>query len=78
MAQRWMQAKMQLAKRHGITISGANRPMGAVSDDRPLGYVEPKEHPICAKPRQGKVSRLPKDARPIAWGQGRKARRASA
>lgn len=37
MAQRWMQAKIELGKSHGFTKSGAGRPMGFVSEDRPLG-----------------------------------------
>ena len=42
--QRWMEAKMQLAKRHGRTVSKAGI-MGGVRDDRAVGYVEPKFHP---------------------------------
>jgi hypothetical protein len=41
MAQRWMQAKMQTAKSHGITRSGASRPMGHVSDDKPVNPAKP-------------------------------------
>ena len=46
MAQRWMQAKDMLAKKHGRATSGASRPMGDVMDDR-LGrvYAEPKPAP---------------------------------
>jgi hypothetical protein len=39
--QRWMEAKMQLARRHGRTISKAGL-MGDVREDRAIGYVEPK------------------------------------
>jgi hypothetical protein len=45
MAQRWMQAKMQLAKSHGITRSGANRPMGKVVEDRPIGPAPERNLP---------------------------------
>ena len=37
MAQRWMQAKMQIGKKHGFTKSGAGRATGSVADDRKLG-----------------------------------------
>lgn len=70
--QRWMEAKMQLAKRHGITISKA-RHMGPVYEDRPVGYVEPKMHP-APKPNGCKdVCR--KAARAKAWGASKSARR---
>jgi hypothetical protein len=47
MAQRWMQAKDMLARKHGVARSGASRPMGDVMDDRlPRVYAEPKPAPI--------------------------------
>jgi hypothetical protein len=91
--QRWMQAKMQLAAKHGTTRSGCNRPMGGVWDDIDIGYIEPKNHPIkerhierhgnrivevspVKRQIKGTVVVLRDDA-PVAWGKGRKARRAA-
>jgi len=63
---------MQLARKHGIAISGAGRPMGAVSDDRSIGYVEPKIFPPAKfKPRDVVRKANP----PAAWGAAAKMRR---
>lgn len=48
--QRWMQAKDQLARSHGRTVSGAGRPMGYVSEDRPVGLLKGEPKPP-ANPR---------------------------
>jgi hypothetical protein len=69
--QRWMESKMQLAKRHGITISKA-RHMGPVFEDRPVGYVEPKILPAPKENKAGSVCRKAK--RPVAWGSKKAAR----
>ena len=79
MAQRWMQAKLILARRHGVTRSGCNRATGGVWDDIKIGYRDEtvpgvhdaKEH----RERQALICR--KAVRPMAWGGGRKARRAN-
>jgi hypothetical protein len=64
MAQRWMQAKDQLAKKHGKTASGCTRPMGDVMDDRLIGrtYAEPK-----APPKRQRRNVVLKANRPKAW-----------
>jgi hypothetical protein len=97
MAQRWMQAKMQLAKSHGTTRSGANRALGDVMEDRPIGPAPERNLPPqklrdmeragltiyevtpVKRLRKGMivVLKAPED-RPVAWGKGRKARRAAA
>lgn len=96
--QRWMQAKVQLAKSHGTARSGANRPTGAVLEDRTVGPDKKEDRgfapispardterhgrkivsvsPVLRKVR-GVVAVL-KEERPVAWGKGRKARRAAA
>lgn len=75
MAQRWMQAKMMLAAKHGRTISKAGQ-MGDVREDRPIGYVDPTLPPVTKNSKAKDVCRKAK--RPLAWGQGRKAKRLAA
>jgi hypothetical protein len=65
MAQRWLQAKEMLARKHGVARSGANRPMGDVMDDYlPRFYTEPK--PASTKRKNGTATVL-KSNRPKAW-----------
>ena len=73
--QRWMEAKMQRARRHGAVKSGAGRAMGYVSEDRVIrrGTAEPFQPISDHKPD---VIRLPKGKRPTAWGASKAARRA--
>ena len=73
--QRWMAAKMQLAKTHGTARSGAGRAFGDVWDDRPVERVEVKVHPI--KPRKPNVVLKHASDRPVSWCNGRRARRAA-
>ena len=79
MAQRWMEAKMILAKRHGTLRSGCNRATGACWDDMVSrrGKFDDETrgcYPITNKlPR---THRLSAEDRPVAWGKGRRARRA--
>lgn len=40
MAQRWVEAKMILGRKHGFARSGANRAMGGVWDDKAVGYID--------------------------------------
>lgn len=63
--QRWMQAKEQLARKHGRTISGAGRAMGSVFEDRPLRDGIDR----TPKPRTPKVARMPcmKADKPKPW-----------
>ena len=53
--QRWMRAKMQLAKTHGTLRSGANRAVGDVWDDRPGRSPEEK---VVPPPREREVQAL--------------------
>lgn len=73
--QRWMAAKMILARSHGTAMSGAGRATGDVWDDRPRG-AEKKEdrgfHPVKKRPSPNVVLKREK---PTAWGKGRAARR---
>lgn len=72
--QRWMQAKMMLAAKHGVTVSMAGQ-IGTVREDRPIGYVEPK---ILPAPKIGTVHEVCRKAkRPKAWGSKKAARRAA-
>jgi hypothetical protein len=80
MAQRWMEAKTTLAKRNGTVRSGCNRAMGGCWDDvitRRGQYdgVDRGCKPI-SKHGCGVKHWLPADKRPVAFGKGRKARRA--
>lgn len=72
MAQRWMQAKLQLARKHGVTISGCNRAMGGCLDDRPIGFVDQR---VPGTPKKIERRPEPKTVRPMKWGGGRKAKR---
>ena len=67
MAQRWMQAKLTIAKTHGRAVSGAGAVSGDVMDDRSIGrlYAEPKPAP---KPQARRV--MLKAVRPTAWQPG--------
>lgn len=78
MAQRWMQAKMVTARKNGITISGCNRAMGGVMDDRPLGPTKEAVmfKPIAKRKDAPMVVRLAPCDRPKAWGATKKAKRA--
>lgn len=40
MAQRWVEAKMILGRKHGFARSGANRAMGGVWDDKMVGRID--------------------------------------
>lgn len=92
--QRWMQAKVQLAKSHGTASSGANRAMGSVLEDRPGRAPQARDLPppkdrdtarignriVEVSPVKRKVRGVVvvlKEERPVAWGKGRKARRAA-
>lgn len=74
--QRWMQAKMQRARVNGIAISGAGRPMGSVSEDRPIGATK---EAIMFKPvtEYRKPAIVLKVERPKAWGATKKTKRAA-
>jgi hypothetical protein len=75
MAQRWMQAKMETAKKHGITISGCNRAMGGVMDDRPVGATK---EVLLFKPVTGHLPNvIRKTNPPKAWGTTKRAKRAA-
>lgn len=97
--QRWMAAKVQIAKRHGTMRSGCNRATGDVWDDvrskrgkydeddrgfapitSPRDTERHGQAVVSVSPKlrkvQGTVVVL-KTERPVAWGQGRKARRAA-
>lgn len=78
MAQRWMQAKLQLAKRNGMARSGHGRPIGPCWDDVIIRRGQYDGEDRGCKPitgRKPEVVRLAPEDRPITWGQGRKARR---
>ena len=69
MAQRWMQSKEQLARKHGRTVSGCDRAMGGVMDDRPIGFVE---SPIKPKSKHKPAMPPQKADKPKVWGAKRK------
>lgn len=72
MAQRWMQAKKQLAKKHGVTISGCNRAMGGCMDDRMIGHIDTR---VPGTPKTPARRPETKTVQPMKWGGGRKAKR---
>ncbi len=74
--QRWMAAKMEIAKRHGITVSGAGRALGHVFEDRKgrRGTDENREAPPPPVERERHVTLKPQDKRKPVWGS-RKERR---
>lgn len=72
MAQAWMEAKMQLAKRHGTLVSGCNRATGGVWDDRKKGYVDDR---VPGTPKKPARMICTKSVMPTPHGQGRKAKR---
>jgi hypothetical protein len=78
MAQRWMAAKMILMARHGRLASGCNRATGRCSDDIKIGY---RDETVPGTPNKKDAARTRavcrKAERPMAWGGGRKARRAA-
>ena len=77
MAQRWMQAKMAIAAKHGITISGAGRAMGSVMDDRIVGATKESQlfKPVSKRDAPPMIVR--KAVLPKAWGATKKAKRAA-
>lgn len=67
MAQRWMQAKLTIAKTHGRAVSGAGAVSGDVMDDRAIGrlYAEP------LPPAKKQIRRVVlKSVRPATWQPG--------
>lgn len=51
--QRWMEAKVARAKVNGTARSGANRAIGDVWDDRPVGPAKrEKFQPVAKRPEQ--------------------------
>lgn len=76
MAQRWMQAKMQIAKTHGTTRSGAGRAIGHVREDMP-GRAPAEKIVTPVKPRKKAMAVAWKTERPTPWGKGRAHRRAA-